>query len=206
NTLTDFYSDAYYRQIHEWCRARGLTFTAHLLYEEWLRSMIRVEGNLFRHYANMDVVAVDHLYPVIGTRESPDQHVAMKVASSAAHQFGSPRLICESFGGIFMDATMQRMKWIADWEYVLGVTLLNPHGFHYTLEGSRKRDWPPSMFYQYPWWRYYEGFSRYISRLSEMLSAGRHVARVAVIWPINAMFATYRPDVRTPLGTRIERD
>ncbi|HYG72894.1 MAG TPA: glycosyl hydrolase [Actinomycetota bacterium] len=192
-TLTEFYSSAYYAQIRDWCRDQGVVFTAHLLYEEWLRRMVRVEGNLFHHYRNMDVVAVDHLYPVIGTREAPDQHVAIKVASSAAHQVGSERLICESFGGIFMDATMQRMKWIADWEFVLGVNVLNPHGFHYTLEGARKRDWPPSMFYQYPWWRYYEGFSTYMSRLSEMLTGGRHVAKVAVVWPIDSMFASYLP-------------
>lgn len=203
-TLTEFYSSAYYAQIRQWCREHDVLFTAHLLYEEWLRRMIRVEGNLFQHYRNMDVVAVDHLYPVIGTRESPDQHVAMKVASSAAHQLGSERLICESFGGIFMDATMQRMKWIADWEYVLGVNVLNPHGFHYTLEGARKRDWPPSMFYQYPWWRYYAHFSEYMSRLSEMLTGGRHVAKVAVVWPINSMFATYMPQTRTVEGDMIE--
>jgi len=196
-TLTAFYSSAYYAQIREWCREKDVVFTAHLLYEEWLRRMVRVEGNLFHHYRNMDVVAVDHLYPVIGTREAPDQHVAIKVASSAAHQVGSERLICESFGGIFMDATMQRMKWIADWEFVLGVNVLNPHGFHYTLEGARKRDWPPSMFYQYPWWRYYAGFSEYMSRLSEMLTGGHHVAKVAVVWPIDAMFAAYLPQERT---------
>jgi hypothetical protein len=206
NTTTELYTNAYYRQLRQWCREHGVLFTAHLLYEEWLRRMIRVEGNLFRHYENMDVVAVDHLYPVIGTREHPDQHVAMKVASSAAHQFGSERLICESFGGIFMDATMQRMKWIADWEYVLGVNLLNPHGFHYTLEGARKRDWPPSQFYQYPYWRHYQKLNDYISRLSRLLSGGRHVARVAVLWPINAMFATYRPQQRDPAGQRIEDD
>jgi hypothetical protein len=206
NTTTELYTNAYYRQLRDWCRAHGVLFTAHLLYEEWLRQMIRVEGNLFRHYENMDVVAVDHLYPVIGTREHPDQHVAMKVASSAAHHSGSERLICESFGGIFMDATMQRMKWIADWEFVLGVNLLNPHGFHYTLEGARKRDWPPSQFYQYPYWRHYQKLSDYISRLSRLLSGGRHVARVAVLWPINAMFATYRPQQRDPVGERIEDD
>jgi hypothetical protein len=203
-TLTDFYTDAYYRQIHDWCRERGLTFVAHLLYEEWLRRVARVEGNLFKHYANMDVVGVDHLYPVIGTREAPDQHVAIKVASSAAHHFGSDRVICESFGGIFMDATMQRMKWIADWEFVLGVNVLNPHGFHYTLEGARKRDWPPSMFYQYPWWRHYGRFSEYISRLSESLTGGRHVAKVAVLYPINAMFAEYLPQAYTPAQEAIE--
>jgi hypothetical protein len=206
STLTELYSDAYYRQIHEWCQKRGVLFTGHLLYEEWLRRMIRVEGNPFKHYRHMDVIGVDHLYPFIGTRDRPDEHVAMKLASSAAHQFGSQRLLCESFGGIFMDATMQRMKWLSDWEYVLGVTLLNPHGFHYTLEGPRKRDWPPSMFYQYPWWSYYGEFSNYISRLSEMLTGGRHVAKVAVLWPINAMFATYTPQSHSALGDRTEGD
>jgi glycosyl hydrolase family 106( putative alpha-L-rhamnosidase) len=206
NAITDFYADAYYRQIHEWCRGHGLAFTGHLLYEEWLRQMIRVEGNLFKHYPHFDVIGVDHLYPVIGTPDLPAEHVAIKVGASAAHQNSSPRLLCESFGGIFMDTTMQRMKWITDWEYVLGVNLLNPHGFHYTLEGPRKRDWPPSMFYQYPWWRFYGGFSDYVSRLSHLLSGGRHVADVAIIWPINSMFATYRPQERTPLGDRIEYD
>jgi hypothetical protein len=205
-SLTDFYTNAYYGQIQRWCHDHGVRFTAHLLYEEWLRRMVRVEGNLFRHYEHMDVVAVDHLYPIVGTRTTPDQHVAMKVASSAAHHVGSERLICESFGGIFMDATMQRMKWVADWEYVLGVNVLNPHGFHYTLEGPRKRDWPPSMFYQYPWWTHYVEFSRYIERLSQTLSGGCHVAQAAVLWPINSMFATYTPQVPSELGDRIERD
>jgi glycosyl hydrolase family 106( putative alpha-L-rhamnosidase) len=206
NTLTDFYSQAYYQQIHEWCVQHNVLFTGHLLYEEGLRRLIRVEGNLFKHYPHMDVVGVDHLYPIIGNRDRPDEHVAMKVGSSAAHQLGSPRLLCESFGGIFMDATMQRMKWIADWEYVLGVNLLNPHGFHYTLEGPRKRDWPPSMFYQYPWWQYYGDFSNYMSRLSHLLSGGKHIAKVAVLWPMNAMFATYTPQTHNALGDRIERD
>lgn len=206
NTTTEFYSQAYYQQIHEWCQKNNVLFTGHLLYEEWLRRLIRVEGNLFKHYPHMDVIGVDHLYPIIGNRDRPDEHVAMKVGSSAAHQFGSPRLLCESFGGIFMDATMQRMKWIADWEYVLGVNLLNPHGFHYTLEGPRKRDWPPSMFYQYPWWPYYGEFSNYISRLSHLLSGGKHVAKVAVLWPMNAMFATYTPQFHNAIGDRTERD
>lgn len=206
NTLTEFYSDAYYRQIHDWCQDHGVLFTGHLLYEEWLRKLVRVEGNIFKHYAHMDVIGVDHLYPIIGNRDRPDEHVAMKVGSSASHQLGSQRLLCESFGGIFMDATMQRMKWIADWEYTLGVNLLNPHGFHYTLEGPRKRDWPPSQFYQYPWWRYYSEFSAYISRLSHMLSGGRHVAKIAVLWPIHSLFGTYIPQSHNSLADRTEID
>jgi hypothetical protein len=206
STTTEFYSDAYYRQIHEWCREHDILFTGHLLYEEGLRQMIRVEGNPFSHYKHLDVVGVDHLYPIIGDRDRPSEHVAMKLASSAAHQLGSERLLCESFGGIFMDATMQRMKWLTDWEYVLGVNLLNPHGFHYTLEGPRKRDWPPSMFYQYPWWHFYADFQAYVARLSQTLTGGRHVASVAVLWPINDMFATYTPQARSALANRTEHD
>ena len=206
NTLTEFYSQAYYAQIHAWCQAHNVRFTGHLLYEEWLRKMIRVEGNPFKHYAHMDIVGVDHLYPFIGSRDRPDEHVAIKLASSAAHHLGSEQVLCESFGGIFMDATMQRMKWIADWEYVLGVNLLNPHGFHYTLEGPRKRDWPPSMFYQYPWWHYYDHFSAYMSRLGYMLTGGRHAAKVAVLWPIQNMFATYTPQTHSISGDRTEHD
>jgi hypothetical protein len=205
-TLTAFYSDAYYRQIHEWCREHDVLFTGHLLYEEWLRQMIRVEGNPFSHYRHLDVIGVDHLYPITGSRDRPAEHVAMKLASSAAHQMGSDRLLCESFGGIFMDATMQRMKWLTDWEYVLGVNLLNPHGYHYTLEGPRKRDWPPSMFYQYPWWHVFDEFSRYVSRLSHLLTGGRHVAKIAVLWPANSLFAGYTPQARNPLSTRTEND
>src|SRR5215213_472818 len=205
-TLTAFYADAYYRQIHDWCREHDVLFTGHLLYEEWLRNMVRVEGNPFRHYPHMDVIGVDHLYPIIGSRDRPAEHVAMKLGSSAAHQLGSERLLCESFGGIFMDTTMQRMKWITDWEYVLGVNLLNPHGFHYTLEGPRKRDWPPSMFYQYPWWHVYDEFSRYVARLSHLLSGGRHVAKVAILWPASTIFAHYTPQQRNPLSNRTEFD
>jgi hypothetical protein len=205
-TLTALYSDAYFRQIHEWCRDRDVLFTGHLLYEEWLRQMIRVEGNPFSHYRHLDVIGVDHLYPIIGSRDRPAEHVAMKLASSAAHQLGSDRLLCESFGGIFMDATLQRMKWLTDWEYVLGVNLLNPHGYHYTLEGPRKRDWPPSMFYQYPWWHFFDEFSTYVSRLSHLLTGGRHVAKVAVLWPASALFAGYTPQARNPHSTRTESD
>src|SRR5918995_1205067 len=205
-TLTAFYSDAYYRQIRDWCREHDVLFTGHLLFEEWLRNIVRVEGNPFRHYPHLDVTGVDHLYPIIGSRDRPGEHVAIKLASSAAQQLGSERLLCESFGGIFMDTTMQRMKWITDWEYVLGVNLLNPHGFHYTLEGPRKRDWPPSMFYQYPWWHVYDEFSRYVARLSHLLTGGRHVAKVAILWPASTIFAHYTPQQRNPLSNRTEFD
>lgn len=205
-TLTEQYSETYYGQLRKWCEDNGVLFTGHLLFEEWLRLQARAEGNLFKHLKHMHIIGVDHLYPRIGTEKAPDQHVALKVGSSAAHHFGSARLLCESMGGCYWDCTLERMKWIANWEYVLGVNLFNNHGYHYSIEGERKRDWPPSQFYHHTWWKYYEHFTTYLGRLSHILSGGRHVAKVLIVYPINSIWTNYVPQARNAIGNLIESD
>ncbi len=205
-TLTEQYSDSYYKQIRDWCDANGVLFTGHLLFEEWLRMHARCEGNIFKHLKHMHIVGVDHLYPVIGTEKMPDQHVALKLASSAAHHFGSTRLLCESMGGTYWDCTLERMKWIANWEYSLGVTIFNNHGYHYSIEGERKRDWPPSQFYHHTWWKYYDKFTGYMARLGHVLSGGSHVAKILILYPLNSIWTNYIPQKRNEIGNIIESE
>lgn len=206
STLTDQYENAYFKQQEDWCAENDLVFTGHLLYEESLRLHARVDGNLFKHLRHFHMTGVDHLYPRIGTREMENEHVALKIASSAAHQNGSVRLVSESMGGSYWDCTMERMKWIGDWEYVLGVNQFIPHGFHYTIEGERKRDWPPSMFCQFTWWEQYGDFNTYLTRMGYTLSGGDHVAKLAILYPINSIWANYVPEKRDKIGTAIEND
>lgn len=206
STLTDQYEKAYFKQIADWCEDNDVIFTGHLLYEESLRLHSRVDGNLFKHLRHFDMTGVDHLYPRIGTREMEDEHVALKIASSAAHQNGSVRLVSESMGGSYWDCTMERMKWIGDWEYVLGVNQFIPHGFHYTIEGERKRDWPPSMFCQFTWWEQYGLFNDYMTRMGYALSGGDHVAKLAILYPMNSIWANYVPEKRDKIGNTIEND
>lgn len=205
-TLTEQYSESYYKRIHDWCESHGVLFTGHVLFEEWIRLHARCEGNIFKHLRHMHIVGVDHLYPKIGTEAEPDQHVALKIGSSAAHHFGSTRLLCESMGGTYWDCTLERMKWMANWEYVLGVNLFNNHGYHYSIEGERKRDWPPSQFYHHTWWKYYDRFTRYAARLSHILSGGSHVAKVLVLYPITSIWTNYVPQKRTDVGNIIESE
>jgi hypothetical protein len=205
-TLTEQYSDSYYKQIREWCEENDVLFTGHLLGEEWLRMHSRCEGNIFKHLKHLHITGVDHLYPKIGTDDTPDQHVALKLASSAAHHFGSTRLLCESMGGTYWDCTLERMKWIANWEYVLGVTIFNNHGYHYSIEGERKRDWPPSQFYHHTWWKHYDYFTEYMARLGHILSGGKHVAKILILYPINSIWTNYIPQSRNDIGNVIESD
>ncbi|MHC1785730.1 MAG: glycosyl hydrolase [Christensenellales bacterium] len=206
SALTKQYEKTYFKKIRNWCDDNDCVFTGHLLFEEWLRLHARTGGNLFTHLRHLHMTGVDHLYPRVGSREMPDEHVALKIASSAAHQFGSTRLLCESMGGAYWDCTMERMKWIADWEYVLGVNLFNPHGFHYSIEGERKRDWPPSMFYQHTWWPQYKRFNDYVSRMGYLLSGGYHVAKIAVMYPINSIWANYTPQRANRQSDLISRE
>lgn len=206
STLSEQYNKAYFAQIHDWCKENDVVFTGHLLYEESMRLHGRVDGNLFQHLAQFDMTGIDHLYPRIGTREMENEHVALKIASSAAHQNGSVRLGSESMGGSYWDCTMERMKWIADWEYALGVNQFIPHGLHYSVEGERKRDWPPSMFYQFTWWEQYGQFNDYMTRMGYMLSGGDHVAKVAILYPLNSIWANYVPNKRDKIGDTIEND
>lgn len=205
-TLTEQYSESYYKQIRDWCDANGVIFTGHVLAEEMLWMQARCEGNIFKHLKHMHLTGVDHLYPVIGTKKTPDQHVALKLASSAAHHYGSARLLCESMGGTYWDCTLERMKWIANWEYVLGVNIFNNHGYHYSIEGERKRDWPPSQFYHHTWWKYYGRFTEYMTRLGHILSGGDHVAKVLVLFPINSAWTNYLPTGKDKMLEFIQKD
>jgi len=205
-TLSDQYTETYYKQIRDWCDENNVIFTGHLLFEEWLRASARCEGNIFNHLKQMHLTGVDHLYPKIGTEDTPDQHVALKLASSAAHHFGSARLLCESMGGTYWDCSLERMKWMANWEYVLGVTIFNNHGYHYSIEGERKRDWPPSQFYHHTWWKYYDQFTIYMSRLGHLLSGGRHIAKLLILYPLNSIWTNYVPQTRDKIGDAIEHD
>jgi len=206
SALTEQYSESYYQQIRDWCDENKVIFTGHLLGEEWMRMHARCEGNIFKHLKHMHLTGVDHLYPVIGSEKAPDQHVALKLASSAAHHFGSARLLCESMGGTYWDCSLERMKWIANWEYVLGVTIFNNHGYHYSIEGERKRDWPPSQFYHHTWWKYYRHFTEYMARLGHLLSGGKHVAKILILYPIDTYWTNYRPQESDQIGEVIEQD
>ena len=205
-TLSDQYDDSYYKQLRDWCAENGVLFTGHILFENWLRGHARCEGNVMQHLSNLHLTGVDHLYPKIGSEEQPGEHVELKMASSITHHLGKKRLLCESMGGTYWDCTLERMKWIANWEYSLGVNLFNNHGYHYSIEGERKRDWPPSQFYHHTWWKYYNEFTHYMARLGHALTGGKHIAKILILYPITSIWANYVPQAPDDISRLIEMD
>jgi hypothetical protein len=61
------------------------------------------------------------------------------------------------------------------------------------MRGERKRDYPPNLFIQQPWWKFNKKFTDYCSRLSYMLTRGDRVTDLLVIHPIQSAWCTYNP-------------
>jgi len=61
------------------------------------------------------------------------------------------------------------------------------------MRGERKRDCPPNLFFQQPWWEYNHLMSDYQTRLSYILSQGKRIVDVLVIHPIESAFIAFSP-------------
>ena len=186
-TVTELFLESYTRQLYEWCDRYGLKYTGHYLAEETLTSQIAVIGAAMPHYEYMHIPGIDHLCRHI------EGFLTVKQVSSVANQLGKERVLSETYGCSGQNLSFEDRKWIGDWEYVLGVNFLNHHLSLYTMRGRRKRDYPPDLFYQQPWWRLNHLIESYFTRLSYALSRGIRVVDVLVIHPIGSGWAVYSP-------------
>ena len=82
-----------------------------------------------------------------------------KQAQSAARQLGRDRVLCETFAGATNYFSLADQKWMGDWLLASGVNLLCYHALHYSLRGYRKRDYPPTLNYQQPWFPFSAGLA-----------------------------------------------
>ena len=194
-TVTDMFLNAYSKKLYEWCDKHNLKYTGHYLAEDTLLSQLVCIGAAMPHYEYMHVPGVDHLGRNI------EGILTMKQVSSVANQLGRNRVLSETYGCSGQNLSFEDRKWIGDWEYVLGINLLNHHLSLYSMRGARKRDYPPNLFWQQPWWKYNRLIEDYFTRLSYVLSQGIRIADVLVIHPIGSAWALY-----TPLNDKPVRD
>jgi len=185
--VSELFLNNYTKNIHNWCKDHNILFTGHFMYEENLVRQVEWTGSVMPHYEYMDIPAIDKLFKTI------DNPVTIKQVSSVANQLGKERVGSEVFGASGQSLSFEDMKWIADWQAALGINMLIPHISLYSLYGKRKRDYPPNIFFQQPWWDYVKYIFDYLSRLSYILSIGKYDAKVLVINPISSIWVSYSP-------------
>lgn len=197
NTL---FLESYTKQVAAWCARNNLKYTAHYWGEETLHWQIPWTGDVMTHFAHQHVVSIDHILRNI---EDP---LGVKQAASVAEQLGKPRLISETYALSGHNLTYEERKWIGDWEYALGVNSLVPYIPSYSMRGRRKRDEPPSEFFQQPYWDHEKALNDYYGRLSYMLTRGKRVVDVLLLQPLNSARVLYKPGRELPAAFRPSAD
>lgn len=200
NHVSDRFADAFFRQIGGWCGEHGILFTGHAVEEATLASQTRAIGEAMRCYQHLHIPGIDML---CDNRE----YTTAKQAQSVSRQYGREGVVSELYGVTNWSFTFRGHKLQGDWQAAMGVTHRIPHLSWMSMAGPAKRDYPASIFHQSPWYRAYREIEDYFSRVNTAMLAGKGLAAVAVIHPIESYWLHWGPTRQTQLvRERMERE
>lgn len=183
--VTDLFSTAYMKNIYDWCSERGLKLTGHLAVEEDLFGQITSNGAAMAHYEYFHIPGVDWL-----GRKMFDCLTARQVGSVGA-QMSKEAVLVEIFALCGNNVSFKELKALYEWHMVRGINLMCQHLEAYSMKGIRKRDYPPSMYYQQPWWGEYKTFIDSMSAVGKLLSEGKEETSVLLIHPMSLAWTMY---------------
>lgn len=189
--VTRCYEQNFSRQIGDWCEARGVEYIGHVLEDVGIHSRLGPgTGHYFRAMAGQHMAGID----VVLNQFLPNQdyghhgfyhYSIQQLAVSAAHQNQrmKGRSMCEIFGAFGWSEGLSMMKWMADQMMAGGINNFVPHAF--TEKAFPDPDCPPH-FYAHgnnPQFRYMPVIFNYMNRVCHLLTGGRSLADVAILFP-----------------------
>jgi len=179
----ELYAAGYMKTIQDWCTAHGgIPLLGHQDQEN-IKNPVGVSGDLMKSYQYQDVPGIDK----IGWDNDPEAYY--KIVSSVAYNWDKAQVMTETYGAMG-NLSWDRLYAIVMEQYAKGINNFVPHGVWYNLEDITYR---PELSYRNP--RYADGlpaYNTYIGRLNVLLQdTGRHVADIAVLYPIATLQAGY---------------
>ncbi len=189
DALAEAWGRTLYGGIEAWCREHGVESIGHFLEHSlaYLNPKL-CAGNIFQLMKYSSMGGIDAVFAqfVMGKHEMRGQPTwqTPKLGSSISHAYGKrdDLAMVEIFGARGQDLTYREMKWWTDHMQVSGINFHIPHAFN--PRSPHDRDCPPYFYNngEEPRWPLYRVYADYTSRLSLMLSGGRHVCPVALLF------------------------
>lgn len=176
--VTDLFSANYMKQIYDWCDEHGMQFTGHLVCEETFASQLASNGACMPHYEYFHIPGIDKL-----SRKTKDMGLLSIQMGSAAQQLGKKQTLTESFAMCGHNVSFSELRGVFEFQARNGAYIICPHLEGYSLRGIRKRDYPPAMYEQQPWWDEYSKFITAMSRVGMILSEGEVNCKTLVMHP-----------------------
>lgn len=183
--VSDMFCTSFIKQMYDWCEEHNCMLTGHLVGDE------NIEGQMCGTNGVMPAFEYFHEPGVDWLGRKIDSPCLPKQLGSVARQLGK-KTLTESFALCGWDVSLNELKWIAQWQYLNGVTSLCPHLEGYSIRGERKRDYPASLYSQLPWFRRaYSDFADFFTSLGTLLDSGEDIAPLLVIHPIHSAFVLH---------------
>lgn len=187
----DLYAEGFPKVIQEWCTAHQISLTGHVDQEEVINPT-GITGDLIKSFRYQDIPGFDEICTHGRGRK------IYKLISSAAYNWDKKQVMSECFGAMEEDLSIETMYQEAMEQYVKGMNLFVPHAV-WLNDRKDKIIFQPELS-----WRNerYKGtlkpFNEYCARMSTLLQGGRHVADIAVLYPIYGLHAAYYFDWGEP--------
>lgn len=188
--VAEEFSKNFSKQIGDWCKENNLLFTGHYLREPELSTQAITSGEMMRNYGHMGIPGVDMLC-------EEREFTTVKQAQSAAHQYGKEGVLTELYGVTNWDFDFRGYKMQGDWQAALGATARAPHLAWLSMKGEAKRDYPPSIGYQSPWYREYSYIEDHYARLNTVLTRGTPIVKIGVVHPVESYWICAGPVSQT---------
>ncbi|MEK7395524.1 MAG: glycosyl hydrolase, partial [Candidatus Poribacteria bacterium] len=180
--VSELIEENFYGQIQDWCHANGTASSGHALWEEHLSWQVGFEGDLYRDLRRMDIPGIDLLSsnPVQLARST--QIPIPKFISSVTHLAGKSLCMSETSSFIQkmnkLPCSFEQRIGTINWQYVLGLTTITSY---YSLDEFKFKDGELNVF------------NEHIGRLGFMLTGGKHIADIAVFYPIHSLWGEFIP-------------
>jgi hypothetical protein len=180
----ELYGNGFTKEVSEWSVAHGVTATGHSAPEEALVP-VNSSGDVMKSFKYLEIPGIDK----IGGNRPAERFY--KLVSSSAYNWDKKLVMSETYGAMPNYKVPGDLNWnqifsIAMDQYTKGINMLIPHAVWYD---NTKVTYKPELSHRNPLYTdSLKIFTRFLSRLNVMLqSNGRHVADVAVLYPIASL-------------------
>jgi hypothetical protein len=184
----ELFARGFVKVVNDWSVAHGITATGHFAPEEAIVPA-NASGDLMKSFRYLEIPGIDK----IGGHRPAEKFY--KLVSSAAYNWDKPLVMSETYGAMPNYNEPGDLNWdeiysIAMDQYTKGINALIPHAVWYD---NAHVTYKPELSYRNP---LYAGrlreFTTFLARLNVMLQpAGRHVADMAVLYPIHALLSEH---------------
>jgi hypothetical protein len=155
------YAENYIGRVAAWCAAHGIDMSGHQDQEE-ARNPVGIHGDLMKTFEHQQIPGVDDIYT------TGRSNVGYKVVTSSAFNWDKPLVMAETYAAYRQMTPAKAYKTAMD-QFAMGVNL---------QIGNRPPEIGPQL-------------DHFVGRMSYLLRHGRHVADIAVLYPIASLQAAY---------------